>query len=700
MDSPVKPSIRPELVPLVAACVLAPVIGGQVTMDALPMPPGGFFEGALGGFELPMGARLILGLLVFGGLAYALLSRRVLQGPGLPVGASILVLVATLGFSIANSSFPWASYSAWPTWALYGAATFLTVMAVGRWSGVRAVLWGLMAGGGLVAVKSILEYAAVRAQEPSYRVFGDWNNPNALAGVLIAVLPVGVGLALTGERVERLLGFVAATLVAFSLVLTQSRGGVLALGVGLAAFVVLCLVWRQGRAAWGAVVPVAVAAGLGGLLVLTQPQVQGGAAFARVTTAAASQEHSAGFRSLLWRSTVELARSRPMGVGVGAYRFESARPGLVVQTFYAHQTYLQVLAEGGVTALLALLAAVMLWFRSALGGMLKTPPERRVLQASVVSGVVAVGAHGFVESNLYYLGLGFVAFVLLGVALQLAPDGSNPELTPRGARWGLVLLGVALPLAAIVHTSVQEATKSEAMAARAGQTARAREAALSAVGTGPFDGEAWFLSALIAAESNADRRLRLQRATQYQPTPRYLRALSDAERQAGNPLSAVMALDRALLFDPNNLPALERRYRLQDEIGELEQARQTARRLVAVEESPAYRVRAIPELVPVETFDARVFLARDEPDATERLRLMREAAMGFARYAETTWPLVQRNLRNAPDAEFLGETLASGREVLRRGQSAAEAWGSLALAAGDSAEAAEAARVASIFAEG
>ena len=65
--------LPPELYPVLAAAFLAPIIGGQVSLDANALQTG-YWQGALGGPELPLAARAILGTLVAIGLGIALVS--------------------------------------------------------------------------------------------------------------------------------------------------------------------------------------------------------------------------------------------------------------------------------------------------------------------------------------------------------------------------------------------------------------------------------------------------------------------------------------------------------------------------------------------------------------------------------------------------------------------------------------------------
>jgi tetratricopeptide (TPR) repeat protein len=500
--------------------------------------------------------------------------------------------------------------------------------------------------------------------------------------MLAVAVCVSVGLASTSQRNERLGALAVAALQAVALALTQSKGGWLAAATGLVAFVACTLAWRTPRAALFALVPI-VAGGLFSLALTAAPTARAApGAFARIADAGSTGEQSAGYRILLWKSALELAKDRPQGTGVGTFQYESARPGLVQRTFHAHQTWLQVAAESGWAAFLALVALAVVWCREVGRGALSQPPERNALRAGAAGAVVAGAAAGFTESTLIFAGLGIVQFALMGVALQLSADGTEPQLTPHRIRRTLAALAL-LPLIPLALGAIVEGRKAASLAAMAtGDLSNARDLAASAAGPSlGLDGEAHYLAAL-AQPDPAVRVESLRTAAKTLPTPRVLRALARAEQEAGRSLAARTALEAALARDPNNLPALDALRRSLAGDGLESDAVAAAQRALAVEATPAYQVRAIPESVPLETFDARVFLADRATDPAEQTRLLREAVEGYLQYRRLTVPQIERFAR--ADLTFLGESMDDAREAMGRARAAAQRLRALYSSAGDS----------------
>jgi O-antigen ligase len=652
------------------------VIGGQVALTPLPWPGGGWLAGALGGLELPLSARWLVAALLVAGFAAAWLRRRVVLIPPLPVIASLGVLCGLVWTSVPLSAYPMASLQFAMEWSTYALALGALVAALGRGLGPRLVLWSLTGASAIVASKGILEYAEMRATEPTYRIFADWNNPNALAGVLVLATPVATGLAMTARRVERLAAWSCAALASAALVLTQSKGGLASFLVAHAVLSVLALAWRARKAAAGAWAAPLAAIAFGSLLTGAQASPTGpNPGFSRLTQAAKTQDQSAGFRVLLWRSAASLALERPQGFGIGTFQYESPRPGLVPATYFAHQTWLQAAAETGLAGLLALVAFFTVSGRAALTGARSLPSRRRVLLASVAASLVGAVANGFVESNLYYFGTGVAVFALIGSALLLGSDGATPEMSPPPFRAGIVAAVSVFFFGGWSLLAYSEISRSQALA-RMSQGEGAAPPLL------PWDADWWHMASLSARDP--EQRLDAARcAAQWQPSPRMLRNLARILASHGRAGEAAATLRHALRRDPRNLRTLLQLSLLYEQEGDAAQAKAFAERAVAVEQTPVFRTRALPDLVPTETFDARLVLARHERDPAVRARLLSEACRGYLQFVAVTGPQIMRFERGGAPSGFLGlssEDLVRARTKAKEaGMQAAELYRALGM---------------------
>jgi O-antigen ligase len=666
-----KIKIRPELLLLALLAFLAPLLGGHVSIQAQPLLDASLLT-SIGGAELPLLTRFLLTVPLFAAMAIMLAKRRVLQVPSVYLLGSSLLFVLLLAVSLIFSNFLFIGVSAWLNWVLYVLAFFLTVAAVGRVEGPRIVLAALAAGCAFAAIQGILEYASMRSLDPSHRIFGTFNNPNAMAGMMILGLLVSLGLMLVADRLPRLLAGSSSLLCGFALVLTGSRGGFLAAAIGILALVIYVLALRRPRKLAVVLVPVVLVAALGFGLQLRGAESEAGAGgLQRVGQVEQTATQSVGFRINLWRGALQMIGDNPLGYGIGSYRFESTRPGITQQTVMTHQTYLQLGASGGVAAMGVFLAFGFGWLFYTCRGSRALLDEQNLLRAGCVAAFFGLAAHGFIESNLFYLGIGLGFFIVLGVGLQLSADGGMPELAPGGLRLTLGLATLLAPLLALGYYGLAESLKVNALTAlQEGDLDEAQETFEAAKRLAPGDADLYFFQSALP---DVDRLSLLEKAAELEPSPRRLRAYALELDRYGETAQAITTLESALRRDPNNIPALALKYQIELRNRRPADALETAWRLAEVTETPYYQVRAIPEYVPTEPFEAMVFLAGQADDAEDRQRLLERAVAGFEAYRQTTVPLILQF--DEVGLDYLGETTT---DIQRKMAQAAEAAGRLA----------------------
>jgi tetratricopeptide (TPR) repeat protein len=278
-------------------------------------------------------------------------------------------------------------------------------------------------------------------------------------------------------------------------------------------------------------------------------------------------------------------------------------------------------------------------------------------------------AHNFIDSDLQVFGTGIAFFALLGVGLLAAIDGVTPEFFPRSFRSvaSASIGAVILLFAFVLQIDFGKSRVRGAIAINDSASASSQIEALA--GRGAYDHE---VAALVAdVSSNQDDLLRnLKRATELGPSMRNYRRLARFYMQSGDYPQAVTALQNALKRDPNNLLALRQLMELHVQQEAFTEAEEVAKRLVDVEKSPYYTVRAIPEAVPTETFRARIFLAGRTADASERAELLEGAVRGFVMYAERTIPKVVQMGKVTPPMKFAGEGVDEARDALSQAQKA------------------------------
>lgn len=333
----------------------------------------------------------------------------------------------------------------------------MLVVAVLAWSDGydRATRWPLAAllAGTPVALLCI---AQTLGHDP---IFGDANaqheavgtfaNTNAAGEFLAPLVPLAAGLAL-GRRASAWIGRSVLPLLVCSIVLTGSRGAALAALVASVAV----LGFGARRFAGDArrrVLPIVVALGLGAVLPFT---IGGTGAYAFKSADDAPQGvTSPDYRPnvqrwKLARAAWSMAEHAPL-LGVGPGRFEAEFPPFrdpeeakLVTAFGAaseaedpHNLYLLLLCEGGVPAVVLLLAFLLAALASTRATRILPVDDPRIPIALAVGGalfaVLGIGMFRGTTSNPALLVLAFASAGQL-LAFSDGPSTSSPALGKKG----------------------------------------------------------------------------------------------------------------------------------------------------------------------------------------------------------------------------------------------------------------------------
>jgi O-antigen ligase len=236
---------------------------------------------------------------------------------------------------------------------------FISVKILARWADIRIVLKAVAVVGLILAAEALAGYSGGRAYVESMY------DTNDLAYLLMGVLPITLSFGVVSSALSRIFWFGVSALIVVAGLLTQSRGGLLAL-----AAIVLLLVWRPLR---GSVTkPGGTRSRAGGLMVRTLLAVL-------LTVAAWAQlPHDAqqrlgllfslkddyntdlsetSSRSSIWKRNVIAGIERPIGSGVDTFPFVDGRTGGHYKA--PHNSVLEVFVELGV---LGLVVWARLWF--------------------------------------------------------------------------------------------------------------------------------------------------------------------------------------------------------------------------------------------------------------------------------------------------------------------------------------------------
>ena len=335
---------------------------------------------------------------------------------------------------------------------------------------------------------------AVRARIESGRAVAQLGLPGALGGFLAISIPLTLSWSVARDRSRsmRAAGLVLMAVQLAGLAATRSAAAVGSLAV--ASAVVLWLRSRTvspHRATLRRIAAGILVIGIAAAVILLA---------VRLSSATAEDEGSGplALRAGNWRVALEILRDHPvLGAGAGCYGivFPSYRAWGMNESRFAHNTYLQVFAEGGLALGIPLLVATI---------VLTTLLVRRARDRSpyLVVSCLAFLIHNAVDFTFYLPTVGFAFACVAGFAIGPPARRSRPA----GA-WHLFRVVAALMLAAFVlmvgRADAEKQRARDLLEMGRGLTAIA--AARESVARNPIDSDSHWLMSRLLFETAARR---------------------------------------------------------------------------------------------------------------------------------------------------------------------------------------------------
>ena len=241
-----------------------------------------------------------------------------------------------------------------------------------------------------IAEPFILDYVSRK------RVFFPFVTPNTLAGYLIMIIP----LALTCK--DRIWFMIPLSL---ALLLTKSLGALLSIFLGLGIYFYLPRPFAKVRGLQGRF-------GKRKIIFLFGLAIIIGLVFI-VRTIAQKQHLQPIFSTVMrwnyWKDTLEIIKAHPLsGIGIGNFN--------LMQSRYAHNSYLQVWAEMGILGIAAFLWLIISVFKSALGNMKNSVNKNQI--AGLITANIVFLIHNFVDFNFFLPEVALIFWVILGLSLS------------------------------------------------------------------------------------------------------------------------------------------------------------------------------------------------------------------------------------------------------------------------------------------
>ncbi len=310
------------------------------------------------------------------------------------------------------------------------------------------VVWPILVISGFEAVLGCYQAYLVAGAEAK----GTYRNRDHYAALLEMALPFALTYPIAAlsarsrleapvrAAVKACVGIAVFVLLLAGVILSLSRGAFLASLVAILVMVGMLFSvrpWNRVRAGtvrpWLRWVGLAFASALVIGVFLYLPT---DALVDRLATLPRTEGVSGEIRVQNWRDTRGLIRDYPLfGCGVGSYgscflRYKKVTPMLT--TDYAHNDYLQVLAEFGVFGFAAGLILVARLVLSAVRGARRnSSADEQCVAIACVGAMVAILLHSFVDFNMYVPANGFECAWILGIAAAFSGDAGISRNTRR-----------------------------------------------------------------------------------------------------------------------------------------------------------------------------------------------------------------------------------------------------------------------------
>lgn len=247
------------------------------------------------------------------------------------------------------------------------------------------------------------------------RVYSTLDNPNVLSEYLLLVIPLTAACVLTGKTWrQKAFYFCCLLAMVVCMIVTFSRGGYLGLLLAAALFIVLL----DAR-----FILVGVVALVALYFVLPQTVVERFASIGNLS------DSSTSYRVYIWYGTIAMLKDYWFsGIGPGTGAFNLIYPAYSYNTIaapHAHNLYLQIMCDAGITGLLLLVLILISFFRTTLGALSKTRDKTsRIYLIATVSSVCGFLLQGMVDYSFYNnkVMLLFWVFIGLGSVLARRPD--------------------------------------------------------------------------------------------------------------------------------------------------------------------------------------------------------------------------------------------------------------------------------------
>ena len=370
-----------------------------------------------------------------------------------PLFAPMLVFAFCIGLQLVTgrTAYRYETFSSALLYCAYGILCFLVVQVLRRTAQIQALVATFSVYGFLLASFALVQGLSsttrlywLRTPRFGGWIYGPYVNHNHYAGLMEMLVPIPLVFSLTrGARGSRkTMAGIAAALMAGTIFLSGSRGGMVAFLVQAGVLALAVLRGQRSRTVTRALLPFLLI-GVGLVIWLGGNELAQRLETIHTETQA---ELSGGLRLEIDRDALRMFARKPiLGWGMGVFpdvypQFRSFHTNFFINE--AHNDYLQLLVEMGGMGFATMLWFLWLLFRNA-GRKLQHWPEdtNGAVGLAAMLGVTGILVHSLVDFNLQIPANAALFYVLCVVAAMESRFGktrrksvrrvSQVEQTPR-----------------------------------------------------------------------------------------------------------------------------------------------------------------------------------------------------------------------------------------------------------------------------
>jgi O-antigen ligase len=347
---------------------------------------------------------------------------------------------ALIGIQLAfnRTSYQAATFSSLLLYCTYGLLSFLLVQSLQRRWQLKALLAGFSLYGSGLATFALIQAIAsngrlywIRVPNFGGWIYGSYVNHNHYAGLMELLTPFALAIFLSPrvKQQHKALAALAAAIMASTIFLCGSRGGMVAFTVQIAVLAGIVMTRQTSRS---------MGIAIGGFLVVACALLAWLSTEQTVTrmTSISSEmrsEISGGTRLSIDRDCFRMFLQKPFtGWGLGSFqevypRSRSFYTNLLID--HAHNDFLEALVETGAIGFLLIIWFLLSVYRAGIRKLKRWPMEvESDLTLAALLGVTGILVHSFVDFNLHIpanAALFFVLCAVLGLEPQARSQGSH-----------------------------------------------------------------------------------------------------------------------------------------------------------------------------------------------------------------------------------------------------------------------------------